>query len=83
MTGRSKLSSKNQIVIPKALREYAGLRSGDEILISGAGGGLLICKRPDNYTEHMLGLGRELWENVDPAEYIKKLRSSWKKRTRK
>jgi hypothetical protein len=31
-----------------------------------------------NYTEYMLGLGKDLWKGVDAAKYVKKERESWK-----
>jgi AbrB family looped-hinge helix DNA binding protein len=83
MTKKAKLSSKNQIVLPKALREYAGLRPGDELLISGSGGCLMIYKKPDNYTDRLLGLGKEMWKDSDPLEYVKTLRAPWKKRLKR
>jgi len=74
-----KLSSKNQIVIPKEARESINLKPGDKLLLTvSAGGHLLLWKRPRNYTEYMSGLGKELWNKVDIGKYIKKIRKEWK-----
>lgn len=74
-----KLSSKNQIVIPKEAREYSHLKAGDRLMITvSAGGHLLLWKRPKNYTAHMRGLGERLWAGVDPKKYVGKIRKEWK-----
>jgi len=35
---------------------------------------------PRSYSEKMLGLGQEIWKNIDPLEYIRQERSSWDKK---
>ena len=75
-----KLSSKNQIVIPKEAREYVQLKPGDRLLLTvSAAGHLLLWKRPKNYTKHMEGLGSKTWNNLNIDEYVKKLRKEWVK----
>lgn len=74
-----KLSSKNQIVIPKEARDYVHLKPGDKLLLTvSASGHLLLWKRPRDYAAHMEGLGQELWKDVDIAQYIKKMRKEWR-----
>ena len=34
----------------------------------------------ESYSEKMLGLGQEMWKNIDPLEYIRQERSSWDKK---
>lgn len=79
MVGKEvKLSSKNQIVIPKEAREYIHLKAGDRLLLTvSAGGHLMLWKKPKNYAEYMKGLGRERWKEVDIGSYVKKLRKEW------
>ncbi|MDZ4842326.1 MAG: AbrB/MazE/SpoVT family DNA-binding domain-containing protein [Hyphomicrobium aestuarii] len=43
--GTTKLSSKGQIVIPKAAREAAGWKAGDELVVEPQTGGLLIRRK--------------------------------------
>ncbi|PIS31696.1 hypothetical protein COT42_00280 [Candidatus Saganbacteria bacterium CG08_land_8_20_14_0_20_45_16] len=74
-----KLSSKNQIVIPKEARDYVHLKPGDRLLLTiSATGHLLLWKRPKNYTAHMKGLGAQTWSNMDIGAYIRKIRKEWK-----
>lgn len=73
-----KLSSKNQIVIPKEAREYSHLKAGDRLLITvSVGGHLLLWKKPKNYSEYMKGLGKKLWKGVKADKYLKDLREEW------
>lgn len=82
MAQEAKLSSKNQIVIPKELRTYAHLKEGDKLLIDGQGGRLVLVKAPQEYTRHMEGLHQEVWKNVSIDNYIKSERKTWPKRNK-
>ncbi|KAF0132914.1 MAG: hypothetical protein FD145_1527 [Candidatus Saganbacteria bacterium] len=74
-----KLSSKNQIVIPKEAREYIHLKAGDKLLLTvSTSGHIMLWKRPESYTKHMKGLGRELWKGLNIKEYMENLRKEWK-----
>jgi phosphinothricin acetyltransferase len=33
--------------------------------------------RPEDYSEHMLGLHGEMWEGVEPQEYVRQERAEW------
>lgn len=52
----SKLSSKNQMVIPKILRERLALSGGDEILMIPRGNVVILMKKPDSFTEALSGI---------------------------
>ena len=79
MTKIVKLSSKYQVVIPKEARKKLGLRAGDQLAVEVEGGKVILRPRPKNYTNYMLGLGKEIWEGIDASEYVRKERESWKK----
>ena len=74
-----RLSSKRQIAIPRALCEKVGLRLGQELTIQEAHGRLILWPKPKSYSKALEGLGREIWEGIDPLEYIRKERASWNK----
>ncbi len=69
----AKLSSKNQIVIPKEAREALGLKAGDKIEIVVRDRTLLLFPRPKSYEAAIRGLARGLY----PEGYLDKERSSW------
>lgn len=58
----AKLSSKYQIVIPKKIRRELKLNSGDVLTMKIEGDKIIMRPKPKSYTEYMLGLGKEVWE---------------------
>lgn len=67
------LSSKNQIVIPKEVREKLGLKPGDKIAVGVRDDGAYIFKAPKKYSEALIGIAR----GVYGPDYLKKERESW------
>lgn len=53
LSGRTKMSSRGQVVIPKALREAAGINEGDELEVVFDGGKLILApySRPERARE--------------------------------
>lgn len=72
-----RLSSKNQIVIPKEAREAMRLKGRDELLVVVKEGLTIIMPKPRNYRKALSSLGKGLY----PESYLKKERRSWTKRT--
>lgn len=68
-----KLSSKNQIVLPKEAREAMRVKGGDELLVVVKGNITVLMPKPESYTEALSGKGRDIY----PADYLKKERGSW------
>jgi AbrB family looped-hinge helix DNA binding protein len=48
---RARVDSKGRVLIPKSLRELAGIREGDEVLVSVEGGKVVIEKAGDPWRE--------------------------------
>jgi AbrB family looped-hinge helix DNA binding protein len=68
----AKLSSKNQIVIPREAREALGLKPGDKLVVRVSGEKILILEKPKSYHRAILGRG------TYPKDYLKKERASWR-----
>jgi AbrB family looped-hinge helix DNA binding protein len=68
-----KMSSKNQIVIPKEAREAMRLKGNDELLVVVKGNITVIMPKPNNYRSDLSGVGKGLY----PKTYIQKERKSW------
>lgn len=68
-----KLSSKNQIVLPKEAREAMKVKGGDEILVVVKGQTTLLLPKPKKYTDALAGKGKGLY----PKKYLQKERASW------
>jgi len=72
------VSSKYQIVIPREAREKLDLKAGDKLIIKVNNEKIIIYPQPKSYAKYSLGLGKEIWQGVDAAEYVKKERQTWK-----
>ena len=69
----AKLSSKNQIVIPREARHALKVKSGDELVVVVRGEHIIMMKRPKSYAAALHGLGKNLF----PPDYLEKERQSW------
>ncbi len=68
-----KLSSKNQIVLPKEAREAMHVKSGDELLVVVKGETTVIMPKPKNYVEALYGKSKGTYNE----NYLKDERDSW------
>ncbi len=69
-----KLSTKNQIVVPREAREALGLKPGAKLLVVVHGNTVILRRRPKSYAEAIEGIGAGLY----PPDYLKKERESWR-----
>jgi len=67
----AKLSSKNQVVIPREAREALGVKPGDKLLFVVRGNHVIVLPKPKSFAKAIRGLGSY------PADYLKKERDSW------
>lgn len=68
-----KLSSKNQIVIPREARDALGVKAGNKLLFVVRGDTVILLRKPKKYSKAIRGIARELY----PPEYLEKERESW------
>ena len=55
-----KMSSKGQLVVPKYLRDAAGMSEGSTVLVSLEGSRIILLKKPTDPVEAMKKAGEEL-----------------------
>jgi AbrB family looped-hinge helix DNA binding protein len=72
MTVEVKLSSKNQIVIPREAREALGAKAGSRLLVVVRNGTVILTTKPKDYARAIRGLAESF-----PRGYLKKERKSW------
>ena len=72
------VSSKYQIVIPREAREKLNLKAGDKLIIKADNEKIIIYPQPKSYAKYALGLGKEIWQDIDATEYVKKERETWR-----
>jgi AbrB family looped-hinge helix DNA binding protein len=68
-----RLSSKNQIVLPKNAREAMHLKGKDELLVVVKGGVTVIMPKPEKYSATLSGSAKGIYKK----DYLKKERRSW------
>jgi AbrB family looped-hinge helix DNA binding protein len=68
-----KLSSKNQIVIPKEARQAMGVKGGDELLVVVKNNLTIVMPKPKRYARMLRGLAKGTY----PTGYLKRERRSW------
>jgi AbrB family looped-hinge helix DNA binding protein len=68
-----KLSSKNQIVIPREIRNALCIKAGDRLLVVRRGASVILFPKPKQYSKSIAGIGRGLYA----SDYLKRERESW------
>lgn len=61
-----KMSSKNQIVVPRAAREALDLKPGDRLAVSVDGGTVRMEKLPPDKEDRLRGMLRDVVDTGDP-----------------
>ena len=77
MTQTVRVSKKYQVVIPKKARDNLKIERGDELIVTVREGQVIMKPKPKSYTEHMRGLHKNLWKDVDATKYVEKEREAW------
>lgn len=76
---KTTISQKYQVVIPKEIRQKVQVKEGQELHVYSLGNSILMSPSPISYSKKMLGLGQDVWKNIDPLEYIQHERAGWYK----
>jgi len=77
LTETVRVSKKYQVVVPKQAREALNIGQGDELVVSIRDGQVILKPKPRSYTEHMRGLHKNLWKDVEATKYVEKEREAW------
>lgn len=70
----AKLSSKNQIVIPRDVRNALRIKAGDKLLVVVRGDTVILLRKPKNYSRAISETAKELYS----PDYLKRERESWR-----
>jgi AbrB family looped-hinge helix DNA binding protein len=68
-----RMSSKNQIVLPKQAREAMKLKGRDELLVVVKGAVTILMPKPASYKDELAGTGKGLYRK----SYLGKERKAW------
>jgi len=78
---RSKIAEKGRLVIPKALREKAGLKEGDYVHLEFKDGEIVVMKEPSTAVNAMRGVLSDVWPRKEASVRIqRRLRREWQAR---
>ena len=77
MAVRVTVSTKHHSAVPSAVSKQLGIMSGDELLVDVRGGYAVLLPEPQDYSQRLRGLHREIWEGVEPQEYVRQEREAW------
>ena len=77
VTSVAKLSRKNQIVLPKEVREELGVKAGDDLLFIIREGEIVVRSRPASFAQAMRGLHKGVWSGVDVDRWLAEERQTW------
>ena len=77
MSYKSRLTSKGQITIPKALREKFRMQEGDEVVMLPSEEGI-VMKPAMNLLRSLRGLMRGEVKMQKVSRFIKELRREWR-----
>jgi len=72
------VSPKYQVVIPLTIRKKVPLLPKKEVFVEEINGVIVILPQPKSFTEFMVGLGKDVWKDIDPKTYVKKERADGK-----
>jgi AbrB family looped-hinge helix DNA binding protein len=72
-----KVSTKHQIVVPSEARRSLGIRAGDRLSVEVTPDAIVLRPRPGRAGARLRGLGSEIWQGLDPVEYVRQLREEW------
>jgi AbrB family looped-hinge helix DNA binding protein len=75
-----KVSTKHQIVVPSAARKALDIEAGDRLSVEVTPEGIILRPRPRRAGARLRGLGSEMWQGLDPVEYVRQLRQEWDER---
>lgn len=70
-----KISSKNQVVIPREARETLGVKAGDEVIFVTRQGTVYVLPQRDSLVDALKGRARGKLQY--PKNYLKKEHASW------
>jgi AbrB family looped-hinge helix DNA binding protein len=75
-----KVSTKHQIVVPSAARRALGIEPGDRLSVEVTPDAIVLRPRPRRASQRLRGLGSEVWQGIDPVQYVRELRREWDER---
>ncbi len=77
MSVRVTITDDYQIVIPEEARRALHIAPGDRLLLEVRNGCLVLVPEPRDYAEVLRGLHSEIWQGIEPQDYVQREREAW------
>jgi AbrB family looped-hinge helix DNA binding protein len=77
---RVKVSKKNQIAVPAAVRKQLGIKPGDWIEVEVIDDHAVLRPRRRSALEELLSIAPEMWRGRNGEAYLRELRDEWSHR---
>ena len=75
-----KVSRKNQIAVPAAVRRQLGIKPGDRLEVEVEDSRVVLRPQRRSAVDELIALAPEIWRGIDTDRYIDELRSEWSDR---
>lgn len=77
---QTQVTEDNSIRLPLEVWEQIGAKPGSVVELKVEDGRIIISLLAASYRALLRGFYAEIWEGVDPDEYVRQERDSWEKR---
>lgn len=77
-----KVSQKNRIAVPAAVRRKLGIKPGDWLEVQATEHEVVLRPQPRDALEELISIAPELWRGFDGHAYLRELRDEWSHRER-
>ncbi len=71
---RLKIGKRNRITLPSEVLEQLHIAPGETLLMGVYDGAIYLRPEPKDWEKALRGLGKEIWEGIDPVEYVRRER---------
>ena len=72
-----KVSRRHQISLPSRARRTLNIEAGDRLLVDIQDNMIILLPQPEDFVSYMAGLHKDIWQQVDTAEYLNQEREAW------
>ena len=72
-----KVSNRYQIALPSLARKELNIQAGDRLLVDIQEGMIVLIPQPDDYVNHLTGLHKDIWQNINTTTYLEQEREVW------
>jgi AbrB family looped-hinge helix DNA binding protein len=73
-----RINGRNQITLPRKVREKLKIKPGDHFLMDIQDGMLILIPQSKISIDHMQGLHAEIWKDINTEKYLDEERRAWK-----